>query len=339
MITSDAATPGPLFFTKYPMQDAAPVSTLFSIEDPADVCGIYVLEFDDGDRYVGKTVNIISRYATHKRHHGDVAAFSFAPCEAALLDYYERAVIRCEQRTHSLRNLMLTDWPGGKDDLEIALTEGSAVQLPWERERRDTAASESKTSKERRFWELAARADYAQICSQLARYVHETIPDPIRTRGILWSLTALPSTGRTADRRRLFTLSAGSVEMLVLTEWDLEGGGTELEWAMNIWPEGVIEPLQALEGDWLDGATYRESDDYKSAGPVVAIECVGSEVFARALDQAVIIDAAYRLNVTMMRRAKTIFAKHHNQSFTSDVLRGIYSLGLDGPRPLADGLP
>ena len=65
-----------------------------------------------GHDYVGQTVNIVSRYSAHKRCHGDVAAFSFAPCEPALLDYYERAVIRNEQRTHPLRNLMLTDWPG-----------------------------------------------------------------------------------------------------------------------------------------------------------------------------------------------------------------------------------
>jgi hypothetical protein len=331
MITPEAVTPDPLLFTRYPMQDAAPVSTLFSIENPTAICGIYVLEFEDGDRYVGQTVNIVSRYATHKRRHGDVTAFSFAPCETALLDYYERAVIRREQRTHDLRNLMLTDWPGGTDDLVVALAEGAAVQLPWERERRETAASVPKRSKERRFWELAGRSDYAGICSQLARYVHETIPDPARTQGILWSLTALPSTSRTTDRRRLFTLNAGSVEMLVLTEWDLEDGGSELEWTMNIWPEGIIKPLEALKGDWLNGATYRESDDYKSAGPVVAIDCVGTDVFAKALDQAVILDAAYKLNVTMMRRAKTIYAEHHNQSFTSDVLRAIYSLGLAAP--------
>ena len=331
MVTPEAVTPAPLFFTRYPMRDAAPVSTLFPVEDPSKVCGIYVLEFDDGARYVGKTVNIVSRYSAHKRRHGDVAAFSFAPCEAALLDYYERAVIRNEQRTHPLRNLMLTDWPGGKDDLEVILTEGAAVQLPWERERRRTAASEPKTSKERRFWDLAGRPDYARIRTQLARYVHETIPDPARTRGILWSLSALPSTSRTADRRRLFTLNAGSVEMLILTEWDLADGETELEWTVNIWPDGVIGPLEALTGDWLEGACYRESDAYKNAGPVVAIDCIGTDVFAQALDQAVIIDAAYRLNVTMMRRAKTIFAQHHNQSFAADLIRAIHSLGNDAP--------
>lgn len=72
----------------------------------------------------------------------------------------------------------------------------------------------------------------------------------------------------------------------------------------------------------------REPARGSSVGPVVAIECLGTDIFARALDQTVIIDAAYRLNVTMMRRAKTVYAKHHNLSFTSDVLHGIYSLGL-----------
>lgn len=72
----------------------------------------------------------------------------------------------------------------------------------------------------------------------------------------------------------------------------------------------------------------REPARGSSVGPVVAIDCLGTDVFAKALDQTVIINAAYRLNVTMMRRAKTVYAKHHNLSFTSDVLHGIYSLGL-----------
>lgn len=323
MAKSDGLTPDPLFFTRYRMQDTAPVSVLFSIDDPTAICGIYVLEFENDDRYVGQTVNIVSRYATHKRNHGDVTAFSFAPCDSGLLDYYERAVIRHEQRSHNLRNLTLTDWPGGRDGLEVSLTEGAAVQLPWKRERRDTVKSEPKASKERRFWELSARPDYAHICTQLARYIHESVPDPVRTAGILWSLSALPATGRTADRRRLFTFNAGSVQMLFLTEWYLEGGGVELVWTLNVWPENISERLEALSGDWLTGASYHHSSEYKTAGPVAAIECEGTDVFAKALDQSVIINAAYRLNVTMMRRAKTIYAKHHNQSFASDLLRCI----------------
>ncbi|MBT2594079.1 hypothetical protein [Arthrobacter sp. ISL-72] len=113
------------------------------------------------------------------------------------------------------------------------------------------------------------------------------------------------------------------MQMLIVTEWNLEGGGAELEWTVNVWPENIGEQLEALTGDWLDGASYHHSSEYKSAGQVVAIECVSTDVFAKALDQSVIIEAAYRLNVTMMRRAKTIYAKHHNQSFASDVLRCI----------------
>jgi hypothetical protein len=89
--------------------------------------------------------------------------------------------------------------------------------------------------------------------------------------------------------------------------------------------------LEALTGDWPDRARYRKSGKYKSVGEVVAIDYVGTDVFAKVLDQAVILDAAYRLNVTMMRRAKTIFAKHHNQSLASDVFHDICSLRIDAP--------
>lgn len=62
-------------------------------------------------------------------------------------------------------------------------------------------------------------------------------------------------------------------------------------------------------------------------------------VFAKALDQVVIVNAAYRLSLTMMRRAKTIFAKHHNQSFAERKAGSVESerVNADGAVRGADG--
>lgn len=316
----------PLFFTRYSMEDSAPVSALFAMAESRELCGIYILEFEDGARYVGQTVNIIQRYAKHRRTHGDIVAFGFAPCRRELLDAYERAAIVHEQRGHSLRNKMLTDQPGGRGDLEIEMSVGTTLTLPWERSRRSTVSAEPRQSKDGRFWQLAGRSDYGQIRLGLARYVHETIPSPSRTGGLLWSLTAFPATRKNKDRRRLFTLNAGSVEALYVTEWDLANGGTELEWTVNLWPEELSPKLEALKGRWLRRVTSQVSNNYRSAGPVLSLDSVGTDTFSKALDQSFVLDAAYRLNVTMMRRSTTVFAKHHNHGFAADILREIHVL-------------
>ncbi|GAA5230033.1 GIY-YIG nuclease family protein [Arthrobacter cryoconiti] len=331
MDSPDAAMLEPLIFTRYSMEDSAPVSALFAMAESGDLCGIYVLEFEDGVRYVGQTVNIIRRYADHRRTHGDILAFGFAPCERELLDAYERAAIVHEQRGYSLRNKMLTDQPGGRGDLEIEMAVGARLTLPWERSRRLTVSEEPRQSKDGRFWQLSERRDYRQIRDELARYMHETIPSPSRTGGLLWSLTAFPSTRKYRDHRRLFTLNVGSVEALYVTEQDLKNGSTELEWTVNLWPEELSPKLEALKDRWLRRVTSQVSTNYRSAGPVLTLDCVGTDTFSRVLEQPFILDAAYRLNVTMMRRSTTVFAKHHNHAFAADILRKIHFLDKRAP--------
>lgn len=73
----------------------------------------------------------------------------------------------------------------------------------------------------------------------------------MQTAGFLWTLSAYPSTSKNMDRRRLLTLNVSNVEALFLTEYDLLDGGTELEWSVNTWPDGLEEKLAALTRSWL----------------------------------------------------------------------------------------
>ena len=199
-----------LHFTRYDMTEQGSASPLFAGKS-AKVTGIYVLEFASGQRYVGQTRNIVTRYATHRRHHGDIVALNFAPCLVAELDAAERAVIHEQEQHHSLRNLMLTDRPGGAGDLEVTREEEVTATLPWQRDRRLTARDEANSHRQRA-WQLAARTDWPEISKALATYVHETIPAPIGTAGQLWTLSALPATSKRPGDRRLITLSCGRLD-------------------------------------------------------------------------------------------------------------------------------
>lgn len=308
-------------FQRFDLVNSPPISMLFQTVDPEARCGIYVLEFADGARYVGQTVNIVNRFSQHRRTYNDIVAMSFASCAENLLDVFELLVIKKIENDFSLRNKKLTDLPGGHDEVTLQMVDGFVLQLPWKRENRGTVFDEPKGSKNKRFWKLAGRADYPEIKKQLARYVHETIPKPTATGGSLWSLTALPSTSKRPNRHRLFTLNAGSMEVLYLIEHIHQSGTSELEWRINLWPEGLAKKLKNLSGDWVGNAFYGETDAYKSAGSLIAISSFGTSTFGSVLEQEFILAAAYRLNVMLMRRSTSVYAKFHNEALAFDVLK------------------
>lgn len=310
-----------LSFTRYVMKDRAPISVLFPSGSSVSTCGIYILEFATGERYVGQTKNLVSRYVEHARHHGDIVALQFAVCPQAHLDQYERAIIHREQSAHSLRNLMLTNRPGGNGNLEVTVAEALSVNLPWLRADRVTTRSEPDASKNGRFWSLSRHPHYPQIREHLARYVHETIPDPTRTAGLLWSLTALPSTSKATGRRRLLTLNCGSVETLFLTEYTNPQGDQDVVWSINLGPDAPARTLRVLHQRWPRHFTHESSQHYRSVGPLTSVDCRGQSAVGGVLAQADLLDAAYQLNLTLMRRARTIYTKHHNEAFSADVIR------------------
>lgn len=66
--------------------------------------------------------------------------------------------------------------------------------------------------------ELAEHPSYAHLLDVIGWYVHETIPDAVRTNELLWVISCLPSTGRRPGHRRLATVSCGHLETVVVEE-------------------------------------------------------------------------------------------------------------------------
>ncbi|WP_129588018.1 GIY-YIG nuclease family protein [Rathayibacter oskolensis] len=280
------------------------------------LCGIYVLEFENGQRYVGQTRNIVSRYATHRRHHGDVVALSFAPCPPELLDECEVEEIRRQEAAHSLRNLALTGWPGGSEDLGVTVEEGRSVLLPWERGRRGLIGDEGGATLPGRFWELSRRADYDELARALGRYIGETVSDPFGTQRVLWTVSALPSTNRTKKARRLLTLSCGVLETVYVQEDRTNG---ELMICVNIdaptFDALVSEADQDLPSIFAEGYDA----DYKSAAVAQYVFESWADLLL-ALDFSPFLDAAYKLNTTLMRRGGSPLRRSHNLFFANDLL-------------------
>jgi hypothetical protein len=308
-----------LAFTRYDMSEGGSAAALFA--DSAKVCGIYVLEFEDDMRYVGQTRDIVSRFSTHRRRHGDIVALSFAPCSPADLDECERQEIRRQEAAHGLRNLSLTGRPAGEGDLEVSVEEGESVLLPWDRERRVRLSEEGETTMQRRFWDLAARSDYDDMADALAMYVDECIPDPFGTQRVLWTIVASPSTSRTAHGRRLFTLSCGGRETLFAWE-QMTGRGSRLEICLNVDGDRVRESSPTSAVSRLSELVLMNMESVAYGNETVHRSVTRSwPQLTRVLDRSHFAEGAYRLNTMLMRRRSSPYRRHHNQAFADDVLR------------------
>lgn len=210
-----------LNFTRWPfISDLHPSSVL----DLQDACGVYVLEFDDGTQYVGQALNFPSRLGTHRRTYRDIEHVQFTPVPREALDETEFAVIQDRQtRGIPLRNKTMVSSFSGPAPLDLVIDE--QVQAEWLQAdhesddivigRRGELAARRARSLER-FQALQDHEHWEDVLESLAHYVGWVIPHAHQTERRTWTVTALPSTNRFKDARRLSTLSINNVEVLIL---------------------------------------------------------------------------------------------------------------------------
>ena len=95
--------------------DLAP-SAVLSLKNE---CGIYVLEFANGEQYVGQTIHFPIRLAKHRRTYPDIIAINFAEVPEDNLNIAEYSEIQRRRRSGILlRNKTLLAQPLGDSPLD-----------------------------------------------------------------------------------------------------------------------------------------------------------------------------------------------------------------------------
>jgi hypothetical protein len=189
-------------------------------------------------------------------------------------------------------------------------TTRSPPRCRGERERRATVADEAN-SRRQRAWQLQARPDWPTLLEVLARYVDQTIPAPISTAGQLWTLTALPGTGRRSGVHRLFTLNCGQMETLYLREVVVDGEAI-IAASVNLLTtqegfDAIAAALDAADAPWEASV-----GDYRAEPDAVAITIEDWHNIVQALEIPELLEGCYALNVRLMRRGVSMFRRSHN---------------------------
>lgn len=304
--------------------EAEPVATLRSIAHlfgaSKNRCGIYLLEFVGEKFYVGQALDVVRRFAQHRKNYDEIIGFSFIPTPRKDLDETERSLIRKAEQLHLvILNTVHATTVIGDTDLDLVLpreqqdswlaspatfnrddTSLSAISLPDAQLER--FSSQFRKYKEHPLFSLSSRL--------LSLYLGNCIPSPRQTEYSFWAVSCFPATNRNTWPR-LVCVSIGVMEVLVIGYF--KNSPTEI-WGFLTVASDVLS--EAYENDELLMAAFPSIEiirrEYRDAGQHQITLWAGDEQsLGVLLEDKVVQKAAATLTLRVMRKRATIYSKFH----------------------------
>ncbi len=308
-------------FRRWAIQSGTSLSTCFKAGE--DRCGIYILEFADGQRYVGQSRDVVRRFADHSRHHPDIVAVQFQAVDRHDLDAAERQMVQHQRDAgHHLRNIDLVSQSWADSVLDAVVDRD--VQASWANGEPQIHPDDQRMLIAKR--RQATRSKYEQLTqvpaagevfADLVTYISRVIPWPSATDGRFWTISAMPLTNRTRDGQRLVTVSCGKVETFVIWE-DRHTHGAE--WFLNI-EHGVVR-RRDMPPDVR--GRFSTVDGYRTTGVVDRIDSGTAGSLAARLNETPGLEkAARQLALGLMRKGPSLFARFHCDDLVDEILLAI----------------
>ena len=281
--------------------------------------GVYVLHFSNGEMYVGQSLDVVGRFAEHRRRWADIERLDFVRVPALDLDQTERDLIHSQQRAGAtLRNVTFArgnpavgtdlDWLVEPSDQFSWLNDDVWLDDVLER----VTDCDQRRKKRANYEQLAARPDARLILGVLNFYVQLAIPRPKATELTFWALSAMPSTNA-GTWPRLAALSVNKMETLVLGHLKED---RDAIWSFVNVSRSVIEEQsgsvtkfeRAYPGLFIREATYEAAGgDGLTLGFYDPVDIVNL-----LLDESCpMLRASRELNLRLMRKGPTFQWRGH----------------------------
>ena len=304
------------------------IAQLFGSSKPR--CGIYLLEFPEHRFYIGQAVEVVRRFAQHRKTYDEIVGFSFIPTQRSELDEVERSLIR---RAEDLGLVMLNTVHAsnivGDTDLDLVVSPSEQGQwLSHPAAFNDIDASSPivlPLSQLERFAEQFRRFNMHRLgpgaSSLLKTYVRYCLPVPKRTEYSFWVVSCLPSTNY-GTWPRLFCASAGVMELLVV--------GYHKSFPSKMWGF-VTVASDVLSETFADDESLNIAfpsikvvrRDYRDAGQhQITLHATTEQSMKALLRNTAIRRAAATLALRVMRKRATIYTKFHCKQLASVAIGG-----------------
>lgn len=322
--------------------------------------GIYVLEFNDGSRYVGLTENILNRFIQHTSdtsHHEawmDVVALRFREMPTGNLRVAELLEINRQLgRGHHLRNkdgnfisvapslfdeLVTIEeqkhWATGHGSYGLDEDQASAAL-----DTRLAKAPEGSSKLRSHVGKKLTNELYEGILDDIAFCLTEIIPNALELEGKYWTISNWPSTAG----GRFATLNVGSLELAFFPRAprdhlgtfeleDLDFIGDELQLCYFNLPPAILTELKAADAISVEGSFRTNKSDLAARmgrthypmTPTTKLQLPAGQLRQFFNDVPELLLEARNFALDVMRyQDSRIFRRHHSESLTCEVLRHV----------------
>lgn len=289
--------------------------SLLDIFPAARQCGVYVLHFPDGWKYVGQSVAVDRRFLQHLANFDDIRAISFLAVRREALDGAEQSVVESlEALGVRLRNIKLVSFVSPttrlSEILPISEQQRWLTDLTYSIADGPRSAGDGQRSRtEARFRRWAGTCDVDAIVRFPARYLAVAIPAPHRTEQSYWSLSCLLSPQRSSVKYR-YRVNINMQEVLCILE-DEFGLAAYFQVAASPLRDaygGSFRscPVQNAEIDELPQSRYKPggADQLRLFAPDLATG-------AALLDIDPVRLATRRFNLSLMRKGRCFWWRSH----------------------------
>lgn len=304
--------------------EAEPVATLRSIAHLFGVsknrCGIYLLEFPGDKFYVGQAVDVVRRFAQHRKNYDEIIGFSFIQTPRKLLDETERSLIRkAEQLNLMILNAVHVTNVIGDTDLDLVFSreqQDSWLSSPASFIQNETSISAISLPEARlerfssQFQKFKGHQLFSLSSQLLSVYLGNCIPSPKLTEYSFWAVSCFPATNRNTWPR-LVCVSIGVMETFVLGY--LKNSPTEM-WGFLTVASDVLS--ETYENDEMLMASFPSIEiirrEYRDAGQHQITLWAGDErSLIMLLEDKAVQQSAATLALRVMRKRATIYSKFH----------------------------
>jgi len=293
------------------VQGRASIADLFPL---GKRCGLYILQFSDGEIYAGQALDVTRRYVQHRKVHYDIEKISFKQVAKKNLNEEERILIwMLEHHGHRLRNITFTSIPTGKSDFDLIMS--AEEQERWLKDTNYVELSGSRVidpelrrKYSRKFQRFVAMPRSDEIMNILLRYVHAAIPVPLRSELSFWGCSCLPS----YSQPKVTIYSRINVYWQeVFTALDYEG---ELEFSFHL----ALSPLEEAFGESLSLLQEKfplleTTENFYEPGGQDQINLIvqGADSAKTFMQQREIISAMRLFNLRLMKKGACIYSRYH----------------------------
>ncbi|MBC2639087.1 MULTISPECIES: GIY-YIG nuclease family protein [unclassified Rhodococcus (in: high G+C Gram-positive bacteria)] len=306
--------------------------------------GYYVLEFRDGQCYVGESIDLPARLDQHRGRYSDLQGIRLRPDDAPRrhpnvkrhLRLQERAFIHGAQEAGLYaRNIneMATMIGASKhlDEVVSSAEQKKWLRAPDGRNASDPAgrraySDERLASSTVNFRQFVTRPDADQIARILGHYLSRCVPYPARTEYQSWALSCLTQPDR--KRGRLSCITIAMTETLTLM---FEGGRSGLRGKIQV-NDAELFPTEFSEIAFLRRhPSIRIGEaDYQESGPGQSfLYAYSLDDIERLLDDVAVTRAAATTALHIMRKGPCMQRKVHSPQLTEAAFRYVPSTAVN----------